>query len=72
MLTTCRRVIRPWLGLKMIDLNEMIIAQLKERDAKFPKVDRGVLVPMVYTLNNRFMHDLQGYFVYHVLYKFHT
>ncbi|KDP23488.1 hypothetical protein JCGZ_23321 [Jatropha curcas] len=41
------RVVRPWLGLKMIDLNEMIIAQLKERDARFPNVDRGVLVPMV-------------------------
>ncbi|KAL8151371.1 hypothetical protein V2J09_021179 [Rumex salicifolius] len=41
------RVIRPWLGLKLIDLNEMIIAQLKDRDPKFPNVDRGVLVPMV-------------------------
>ncbi|OAY44057.1 putative protease Do-like 14 [Manihot esculenta] len=41
------RVVRPWLGLKMIDLNEMIIAQLKERDPRFPNVDRGVLVPMV-------------------------
>uniref|UniRef100_A0A2P2K0X4 Uncharacterized protein MANES_08G119000 n=1 Tax=Rhizophora mucronata TaxID=61149 RepID=A0A2P2K0X4_RHIMU len=41
------RVIRPWLGLKMIDLNEMIVAQLKERDSTFPNVDRGVLVPMV-------------------------
>ncbi|GMH11362.1 hypothetical protein Nepgr_013203 [Nepenthes gracilis] len=41
------RVVRPWLGLKMIDLNEMIIAQLKERDPAFPNVDRGVLVPMV-------------------------
>uniref|UniRef100_A0A2N9FBJ5 PDZ domain-containing protein n=1 Tax=Fagus sylvatica TaxID=28930 RepID=A0A2N9FBJ5_FAGSY len=42
-----RRVVRPWLGLKMIDLNEMIIAQLKERDATFPNVNKGVLVPMV-------------------------
>lgn len=41
------RVIRPWLGLKMIDLNEMILSQLKERDPTFPNVDRGVLVPMV-------------------------
>lgn len=41
------RVIRPWLGLKMIDLNEMIITQLKERDPKFPNVKEGVLVPMV-------------------------
>lgn len=31
----------------MIDLNEMIIAQIKERDALFPDVSKGVLVPMV-------------------------
>lgn len=43
----CRRVVRPWLGLKMIDLNEMIIAQLKERDSAFPNVSKGILVPMV-------------------------
>lgn len=41
------RVVRPWLGLKMLDLNDMISAQLKERDAKFPDVSKGVLVPMV-------------------------
>lgn len=41
------RVIRPWLGLKMIDLNDMLAAQLKEKDAKFPDVNRGILVPMV-------------------------
>ncbi|XP_020210957.1 putative protease Do-like 14 [Cajanus cajan] len=41
------RVIRPWLGLKMLDLNEMIIAQLKKRDASFPNVSNGILVPMV-------------------------
>ncbi|KAF9605739.1 hypothetical protein IFM89_018135 [Coptis chinensis] len=41
------RVVRPWIGLKMLDLNEMIIAQLKERDAAFPNVRKGVLVPMV-------------------------
>ncbi|KAL9248116.1 hypothetical protein vseg_021475 [Gypsophila vaccaria] len=41
------RVVRPWLGLKMIDLNEMILPQLRERDPTFPIVDRGVLVPMV-------------------------
>ncbi|XP_072952559.1 putative protease Do-like 14 [Typha angustifolia] len=41
------RVVRPWLGLKMLDLNEMIIAQLKERNASFPDVSKGVLVPMV-------------------------
>ena len=42
-----RRVVRPWLGLKMIDLNDMIISQLKERDSSFPSIKRGILVPMV-------------------------
>ncbi|CAL5330216.1 unnamed protein product [Camellia sinensis] len=42
-----RRVVRPWLGLKMLDLNDMIIAQLREKDPKFPNVNKGVLVPMV-------------------------
>ncbi|XP_057962857.1 putative protease Do-like 14 isoform X2 [Malania oleifera] len=41
------RVVRPWLGLRMIDLNDMIIAQLKERDATFPNVHKGVVVPKV-------------------------
>ena len=43
----CRRVVRPWLGLKMLDLNPMVIAQLKERSSSFPDVRKGVLVPMV-------------------------
>nr|GEW15913.1 putative protease Do-like 14 [Tanacetum cinerariifolium] len=41
------RVVRPWLGLKMLDLNDMIVAQLKEKDVLFPDVTKGVLVPMV-------------------------
>ncbi|OQU83153.1 putative protease Do-like 14 isoform X2 [Sorghum bicolor] len=41
------RVVRPWLGLKMLDLNPMIIAQLKEKSSTFPDVRKGVLVPMV-------------------------
>lgn len=31
----------------MIDLNDMIIAHLKESNASFPDVRRGVLIPMV-------------------------
>ena len=46
-----RRVVRPWLGLKMIDLNEMIVAQLMEKDAALPNVTRGILVPMVCFFN---------------------
>ncbi|XP_057721644.1 putative protease Do-like 14 isoform X1 [Arachis stenosperma] len=41
------RVIRPWLGLKMLDLNDTLIAELKLRSATFPDVDKGILVPMV-------------------------
>ncbi|XP_024026917.1 putative protease Do-like 14 [Morus notabilis] len=41
------RVVRPWLGLKMIELNEMIISQLKGRDANFPNVKNGILIAMV-------------------------
>ena len=43
----CRRVVRPWLGLKMLDLNPMIISQLKEKSSTFPDIRKGVLVPMV-------------------------
>lgn len=48
------RVVRPWLGLKMIDLNEMIIEQLKERDADFPNVKKGILVAMVRAMSVSF------------------
>ncbi|KAF4352079.1 hypothetical protein G4B88_002186 [Cannabis sativa] len=41
------RVVRPWLGLKMLELNDMVVAQLKERDAAFPDVNKGVLVVMI-------------------------
>ncbi|KAE9458989.1 hypothetical protein C3L33_09103, partial [Rhododendron williamsianum] len=41
------RVVRPWLGLKMLDLNPMIVAQLREKDDTFPNVNKGILVPMV-------------------------
>ncbi|GFZ02984.1 trypsin family protein with PDZ domain-containing protein [Actinidia rufa] len=44
------RVVRPWLGLKMLDLNDMIVAQLREKDAMFPNVNKGVLVPMGHLL----------------------
>lgn len=31
----------------MLDLNHMVIEQLKERDVSFPDVTKGVLVPVV-------------------------
>ncbi|KAK1266956.1 putative protease Do-like 14 [Acorus gramineus] len=42
------RVAQPWLGLKLLDLNDRVVAQLKERDILFPDVRKGVFVPMVY------------------------
>ena len=47
MVILCRRVVRPWLGLRVVDLDEMMIAQLKGNDITFPNVNKGVLVPMV-------------------------
>ncbi|CAA0816816.1 Trypsin family protein with PDZ domain [Striga hermonthica] len=41
------RVVRPWLGLKMLDLNDMIIDHLKEKNVSFPDVSKGVLIPVV-------------------------
>lgn len=41
------RVVRPWLGVKMIELNDVIISQLKQRGVSFPNVKKGILVPMV-------------------------
>ncbi|MCO5548157.1 hypothetical protein L7F22_001615 [Adiantum nelumboides] len=41
------RVIRPWLGMKMHELNEHVLSQLKEQDATFPDIVEGVLVPQV-------------------------
>lgn len=40
-------VIRVWLGMKMVDLDETLISQLKYRDPLFPSVTKGVLVVMV-------------------------
>ncbi|KAL6558049.1 hypothetical protein OROMI_018399 [Orobanche minor] len=40
------RVVRPWLGLKMLDLNDMIVGYLKEKNASFSDVSSGVLIPV--------------------------
>ncbi|GBG84799.1 hypothetical protein CBR_g39175 [Chara braunii] len=41
------RVIRPFIGMKMLELNDAIVNQLKERDSSFPDVEAGILVPQV-------------------------
>jgi len=42
------RVIRPFLGVKLLQLNRHNATQLRKRDPSFPDVDGGVLVPHVY------------------------
>ncbi|CAI5464359.1 unnamed protein product [Closterium sp. Yama58-4] len=41
------RVVRPFVGIKMLELNASIAAQLRDRDPSFPAVDAGLLVPQV-------------------------
>lgn len=43
----CRRVVQPWLGLKLIDLDDMIVANIIERNPAFPSISKGVLVSVV-------------------------
>lgn len=38
----------------MLELNDMIIAQLKERDATFPDVKKGILIVMVCPLSCKY------------------
>ncbi len=41
------RVIRPYIGIKMLQLNEHNAAQMRQKDAHFPEVNQGILVPHV-------------------------
>jgi HtrA serine peptidase 2 len=41
------RVIRPYLGVKLLELSPAVAAQLREREPNFPAVERGVLLPAV-------------------------
>jgi len=41
------RVVRPFIGIKMLDLTGSTISALRERDPRFPKVESGVFVPSV-------------------------
>eukprot|EP00850_Spirogloea_muscicola_P007566 SM000038S14379 [mRNA] locus=s38:657339:659394:- [translate_table: standard] len=41
------RVLRPFVGMKMLELNDAILSQLKEKDPSFPAVTSGVLIPQV-------------------------
>ena len=41
------RVIRPFIGIKMLQLNEHNAAQMQQKDPNFPVVTRGILVPHV-------------------------
>ncbi len=41
------RVVRPYLGVKLLELSPAVAAQLREREPGFPAVERGVLLPAV-------------------------
>lgn len=41
------RVIRPYIGIKMLQLNQHNAAQMRQKDPKFPQVKQGILVPHV-------------------------
>ncbi|KAK9816531.1 hypothetical protein WJX72_001610 [[Myrmecia] bisecta] len=41
------RVVRPYIGIKMLQLNASNAAQLRKRDPAFPNVSSGILVPHV-------------------------
>lgn len=42
------RVVRPYIGIKMLQLNPHNTAQMHEKDKHFPALDQGILVPSVY------------------------
>ena len=41
------RVIRPYIGIKMLQLNEHNATQMRQKDPNFPIVAQGILVPHV-------------------------
>ncbi len=41
------RVVRPYIGIKMLQLNSGNVIQLRKRDPSFPDVVSGILVPHV-------------------------
>ena len=38
---------RPYIGIKMLQLNAQNAAQMQQRDSKFPAITHGILVPSV-------------------------
>lgn len=43
------RVIRPYIGIKMLQLTEHNAVQMRQQDAGFPEITQGILVPQVAT-----------------------
>ena len=41
------RVVRPYIGIKMLQLNQHNAAQMRQKDPNFPEVAQGILVPYV-------------------------
>lgn len=41
------RIVRPYIGIKMLELNQQNTSQMHERNSRFPQRSSGVLVPHV-------------------------
>ena len=41
------RVIRPYVGIKMLELNSEIALHMHQKNCKFPALTTGILVPFV-------------------------
>ncbi|CAL9764581.1 unnamed protein product [Musa acuminata subsp. burmannicoides] len=54
------KVAQPWIGLKMLDLNELKIAQCKDKDASCPDV-RTDIVPVVFKVTPASPADRAGF-----------
>ena len=39
-----KRDVRPYIGIKMVELNQQVAAQMRQRDSRFPEVKQGILV----------------------------
>lgn len=52
-LTDHGHVVRPYLGMKMLELNRVNSKQLRDRDPNFPRVASGVFIPQVRETSTR-------------------
>lgn len=54
-----KRNVRPYIGIKMVELNQQVAAQMRQRDSRFPQVKQGILVTAVAANSPAFRCDLR-------------